>query len=315
MATTDQPSQLRSLMTAETPQTPPSALSGHRAYEEDIGALEIYKSYMRSPYLSRKHSSYFQVYTDLFEPYRHKELTFVEVGVMNGGSLFMWRDYFGPKARIIGIDLNPGARRWERDGFEIFIGSQSDPTFWQSVLQATGPVDIVLDDGGHTFEQQIVTVDSCIPHIREGGLIVVEDTHTSYYEEFGYPTKYSFIEWTKRLIDNINSRAPRVNVSLLPYKRSIYSISIFQSIVCFSIRPSRCHDSQPTSNEGASVGAVDFRYDGSSVGTVQGLFRDIADRFPVLRRIRPIKLIWTVVRSRHSAFITRRNLRRLGNFF
>lgn len=287
----------------------------HRPYEQDIGSLDIYKSYMRSPYLSHKHSSYFQVYTELFEPYRHKAFTFLEVGVKDGGSLFMWRDYFGPKARIIGVDLNPGAKRWEQDGFEIFIGSQSDPKFWHSIFEATGPVDVVLDDGGHTFEQQIVTVDSCIPHIREGGLMVVEDTHTSYYEEFGYPTKYSFIEWTKRLIDNVNSRAPRVNISELPYKKSIYSISVFQSIVCFSIRPSRCQGSQPTVNEGVSVGAEDFRYEGSSVGTVQGQFKNIADRFPVLRRIAPVKLLWTLIRSRHAAYVNRRNLKRRGSFF
>src|SRR5581483_8689849 len=140
---------------------------------QDLGPLEVYQSYMRSPYLSRKHSSYFQTYTDLFERYRGKELTFVEIGVMDGGSLFMWRDYLGPKARIIGIELNPGAKRWQQDGFEIFTGSQSDPQFWRSFFQTVGPGHVRPDDGGHTFEQQIVTVHSCIPNVRDGGMIVV----------------------------------------------------------------------------------------------------------------------------------------------
>ena len=92
-----------------------------------LDSLDIYKSYLASPYLSLKHSAYFQVYEELLGKYRNQNITFVEVGVLNGGSLFMWRHFFGPKARIIGIDFNPLAKRWEDDGFEIHIGSQSDP--------------------------------------------------------------------------------------------------------------------------------------------------------------------------------------------
>ena len=44
----------------------------------------------------------------------------------------MWKEYFGEQARIIGIDLNPEAKRLEHEGFEIFIGSQSDKNFWSS---------------------------------------------------------------------------------------------------------------------------------------------------------------------------------------
>ncbi len=111
-----------------------------------------YKSYLKSPIRSIKHSTYFDTYDDLFSRYRNKEITFVEIGVAAGGSLFMWRDFFGPKSRIIGIDFNPNAKTWEKDGFEIFIGSQSDESFWQDFIKKVGAVDILLDDGGHTFE-------------------------------------------------------------------------------------------------------------------------------------------------------------------
>lgn len=231
-----------------------------RFYEKDIGDLDIYESYKRSPYRSIKHSSYFQVYAELLDRYRDKEIIFVEVGVLNGGSLFMWRDYFGSKVRIIGIDFNPMAKQWESDGFEIFIGSQSDPLFWKELFNKIGDVDIILDDGGHTYEQQIVTAHECIPHIRNGGLLIVEDTHTSYLKAFGYPSKYSFIEWAKKLIDNINSRFPAIKVSSLPYKNSVFSISFYESIVCFKIQRDKCFESAPTSNDGRSVNAEDFSY-------------------------------------------------------
>lgn len=81
----------------------------------------------------------------------------------------MWRDYFGASARIIGIDLNPISKKWEKDGFEIYIGNQSDPLFWREIFEKIGDVDIVLDDGGHTYEQQIITAHECIPNIRDGG--------------------------------------------------------------------------------------------------------------------------------------------------
>jgi len=243
-------------MTSNTlPETQPI-----KPYEDDIGQLDIYECYKKSPYLSNKHSSYFQVYAELLEPYRNKPITFIEVGVLNGGSLFMWREYFGAKARIIGIEFNPLAKRWESEGFDIFIGSQSDGVFWDDVFNKIGDVDIVLDDGGHTYEQQIVTAHKCIPHIKDGGLLIVEDTHTSYFKDFGYPTKYSFIEWTKMLIDNINSRFPSVEASALPYKNSIYSISIFESIVSFKIQRDKCFESAPTTNGGTSLNAKDFRH-------------------------------------------------------
>lgn len=87
-----------------------------------------YKSFSNSGHNSIKNTTYFQTYDDLFSCYRNKEITFAEVGVLGGSSLFMWRDFFGPKARIIGIDLNSKAKKWG-SRFEIFIDSQSDQEF------------------------------------------------------------------------------------------------------------------------------------------------------------------------------------------
>ena len=93
---------------------------------------DIEKIFHQSPYKSTKHSSYFHSYEKVFSRFIDKEIIFVEVGVLGGGSLFMWRDYFGKKARIIGIDNNPAAKMWEEHGFEIFIGDQSNENFWEN---------------------------------------------------------------------------------------------------------------------------------------------------------------------------------------
>ena len=97
-----------------------------------------YKAFMNSPYRSIKHKSYFDVYDTLLEEYVGKDITFVEIGVLDGGSLFMWREFFGPEARIIGVDLNPNAKKWEEEGFEIFIGDQSDKLFWKKFFNKGG---------------------------------------------------------------------------------------------------------------------------------------------------------------------------------
>ena len=105
----------------------------------------------------------------LFSKYVNKKLVFVEIGVLDGGSLIMWRKYFGNKARIIGIDLNPNAKKIAKNNkIEIFIGNQADPDFWKSFFKKVGKIDILLDDGGHTNKQQILTSTN-VKHIRDGG--------------------------------------------------------------------------------------------------------------------------------------------------
>ena len=228
--------------------------------QQELNNLEIYKSYLKSPYLSLKHSAYFQVYEELLSPYRNKKITFVEVGVLNGGSLFMWRDFFGPEVRIIGIDFNPLAKRWEKDGFEIHIGSQSDPKFWANFYNKVGMVDILLDDGGHTNEQQIVTTHQSIPFIRDGGLLIVEDVHASYFKDFGNPSKYSFINYAKLFIDGINARFTGVEVVKDMFRDAVYSAHFYDSIVAFRVDRPKCFVSSWTSNEGQTFEAEDYRH-------------------------------------------------------
>src|SRR5210317_1866748 len=109
-----------------------------------------FKAFVKSKYLSLKYKNYFPIYDQLLSKYRNKKIIFVEIGVFSGGSLFMWRNFFGKKAKIIGIDLNPDIQKFSKYGFEIVIGDQSSKKFWINFFKKYGKVDIVLDDGGHT---------------------------------------------------------------------------------------------------------------------------------------------------------------------
>ena len=164
---------------------------------------DLLNFFKQSKYYSLKYKNYFPIYEKLFAKFRGKKITFVEIGVLSGGSLFMWKNYFGNDARIIGIELNPEAKKFEKEGFEIFIGNQADENFWKDFFEKVGEVDIILDDGGHTNFQQIVTCCSCIPFIKDNGLMVVEDVFHSYGLSYGAkgfynPSKYSFINFCKK---------------------------------------------------------------------------------------------------------------------
>lgn len=250
-----------------------------------LDRFDIYASYRRSRYLSLKHASYFQVYEELLSRYRNRKCTFVEVGVSNGGSLFMWRDYLGPEARVIGIDLNPLAGKWSEEGFEIHIGNQADPRFWENFFAVVGDVDVVLDDGGHTNEQQIVTAHACIPHIRDGGMLIVEDTHASYLKLFGNPSRYSFMNYAKRTMDRINARFPGLHASGDAWEKCVYSMCVYESIVCFNVDRERCFVNSPTSNDGITSDARDFRHEGAGAGGVVRLRNVLRRRFGFLARI------------------------------
>jgi hypothetical protein len=101
----------------------------------------------------------------------------LEVGVFSGGSLGMWRDYFGSGCRIYGVDLMKECRKHEADGVRIFIGDQGDREFWKQVRAEMPVVDIVIDDASHWFEHQIVTLEELLPHIRPGGVYACEDIY------------------------------------------------------------------------------------------------------------------------------------------
>lgn len=268
----------------------------------------LFEIYRAGTYLSVKHSSYFQVYERLLARFVGKRITFVEIGILNGGSLFMWREYFGDQARIIGLDLNPEAVKWRDYGFEIFIGDQSKPEFWKQFFQEVGSVDVLLDDGGHTNLQQIYTMQGVVDRINDGGLLIVEDTHCSYFREFGNPSKYSFIEYAKRLVDHVNARHPAVQPPLRDLSDRTYCISFFESIVAFEIDRRLCSKSSLTTNHGISLGMKDFRYDES----LTARFVERADR-----RLKTLPFLWRLRRHLPLAFWLTAKLqnRKLRRFF
>jgi len=222
-----------------------------------MGTAEIFLHLRQK---TTKWSNYFAIYDELLGRYVGKEFVFVEIGVLNGGSLRMWREFFGKKARIIGIDINPVAKMMEQEGFEIFIGDQASPRFWTEFMEQVGPIDVLLDDGGHTNRQQIMTVKNCVAHIRDGGLLLVEDVHASYMASFGNPSNYSFMNFAKKIADEMNRRNPYVSVARSNvYAHTVHAVTFFDSIVCFHVNREFCQRSRQVNVGTEEIGAIDFR--------------------------------------------------------
>lgn len=177
---------------------------------------------------------YFDIYDKHFSQYRGKPVNILEIGVFQGGSLQMWKHYFGDKANIYGVDINPVCKEFEEKNIKIFIGSQSDRKFLRELKKAIPQVDILIDDGGHTMKQQIVTFEELFGHIKHDGIYLCEDVHTSYWIKFGggHKRRGTFIEYSKNLIDRLNAyHSEQRSLKANTFTESVNSIHYYDSVV------------------------------------------------------------------------------------
>src|SRR5437899_12826681 len=161
-----------------------------------------------------KWAHYFPIYDRHFSWYANKSLTFLEIGVAKGGSLQMWQRYFGPLAKIVGIDLNPKCKEHEAPGIFVRVGDQSDPAFLQSLIDEFGAPDVVLDDGSHQMHHIVATFNFLYQRLPKNGVYMVEDLHTAYWKEYGggKDEPGSFVNVAKHFIDQLNADHTRGEV-------------------------------------------------------------------------------------------------------
>jgi SAM-dependent methyltransferase len=182
-----------------------------------------------------KWAHYFPIYERHFCSYVGKPFLFVEIGCGNGGSLQMWKKYFGPYARIVGIDVNPKCKEYEEEQISIRIGNQCDEGFLQSIVDEFGTPDVVLDDGSHIMGDVLSSFRFLYPRLDDTGIYVVEDLHTAYWDEYGggLGREGTFIEKCKILIDELNADHSRGEVAPTDFTRSTLSMHFYDSMAVF----------------------------------------------------------------------------------
>lgn len=187
--------------------------------------------------LIHKWDHYFDIYDKYFSEYRGKEINFLEIGISHGGSLQIWREYFGPNANIYAFDINEECIKFEENKTKIFIGSQDDEAFLRELKNKLPDLDILLDDGGHTMSQQLKTFKNLFKKVKDTGIYMVEDTHTSYWPAYhgGLRNKSSFIEFSKSLIDEMHAWQIEFEktMPITDITKSVTGISFHDSIIVF----------------------------------------------------------------------------------
>ena len=170
---------------------------------------------------------YFPVYERHLERFRHRPVRVLEIGVFSGGSLEMWRSYFGTNATILGVDIDEACLAYAGPGIEIAIGDQSDPTFWAAVLADRPPFDIVIDDGGHQTDQQVATIEALLPNMAPGGVYICEDVH---HEQNGFA---AYVAGLARNLHAMPAIEPggRLRVAASSFQKAVGSIHIYPYLI------------------------------------------------------------------------------------
>ncbi|CAF1027612.1 unnamed protein product [Adineta ricciae] len=213
--------------------------------KSEITLTELDSKYLTSK--GRLHH-YTRFYEHYLSKYRNTYFRLLEIGLGCGMawgvgvSAALWREYFGPMADIHFIEYDKQCgEKWSKQigqqlNITIHYGSQDDKSFLQSFAENfTNSFDVIIDDGGHRMIQQINSLAILFPTaLRSGGIYSVEDLYTSYLTEYdgGYLKSSTFIEYLKKLIDDIQSKSPTYKQSVLG--RLVHSLEISDKICLFT---------------------------------------------------------------------------------
>lgn len=182
-----------------------------------------------------KMDHYLEIYDRLLLEWQGRDVSFLEIGVYKGGSIRMWRDFWGPQSKLTFVDIDPACAALALDGTVVEIGDQTDRTFLEHISRTYGPFDVIVDDGGHKMDHQNISFRHLWPSLKNHGLYIVEDTHTSYWPGFGggFKEPNSFIEKCKALVDYMHSWYTDQD-DIFPYHAAaaqVHSIQFFDSLV------------------------------------------------------------------------------------
>jgi len=204
---------------------------------------------------SDKWEHYFAIYDHLLAGRYGQKINYLEIGVQKGGGLETVRKLFAPGSRLVGLDVDPNCKGLETDGIadRMFVGSQSDNVILKSLAAYCPEFDVILDDGSHIQEHMISTFIRLFPSLAQGGVYIIEDTHTCYSPEhqqsfYGLGIYDYFKGLSERLnldfIDpgmrKIRYKKPREKRDAIRQEpdicREIFSIEFFDSVIAIRKR-------------------------------------------------------------------------------
>lgn len=198
--------------------------------------------------------NYTKVYAKYFKPLQNKSINFLEIGIAKGNSVKLWEWYF-PKAELHFMDITNAYIEYKSARSHYHFIDQADFAGQQAFAQTVDGFDIIIDDGGHRMEQQITSFLALFPYVKSGGMYIIEDLHTSYWQSYGsYGSPEApqsgpgtCVDFLQKLVDDLNYTAartlcanfdkisPQLRSSLTYTQANIDSIHFYQSL-CIIIK-------------------------------------------------------------------------------
>ena len=131
-------------------------------------------------------NGYLQWYDPILQPLIGQKITLLELGVLHGGSLRLWRDYF-PGGTVVGIDRHLPNDVADEERIHMFQGRQDDTAFLSDVARKTAPsgFDVIIDDASHIGSATKVAFWHLFDnHLKSSGLYAIEDWGTGYWDDW-----------------------------------------------------------------------------------------------------------------------------------
>jgi hypothetical protein len=99
-----------------------------------------------------------------------------------GASLRMWRDYF-PNAQIVGCDILENVQ-FTDDNITTYVTDQSNVESLNKLIENIGSPDVILDDGSHIEEHQVISFKTLWKTIKPGGIYIIEDVCIDWIKRY-----------------------------------------------------------------------------------------------------------------------------------
>jgi tetratricopeptide (TPR) repeat protein len=122
------------------------------------------------------------VYEEVFSPFVDQPIVLLELGIREGGSLLMWRDYF-QFGSIVGLDVHPSPIADVSGRIHTYQGYQEDLQLLDRIASERAPegYSIVIDDASHRGDLTRITFEHVFHnHLKPGGVYVIEDWQSGY---------------------------------------------------------------------------------------------------------------------------------------
>jgi hypothetical protein len=184
-----------------------------------------------------KWQHYFEIYDRHFSKFRNKPVNVLEIGIYSGGSLRMWKSYFGASCIVYGVDMEENCRAYEAQGVRVFIGDQADRNFWRRFKQEAPKIDCVIDDGGHTSLQQLTSFEELFPHLSPGGIYLCEDIHGAMSYFSAYVSGLSCQLHACPIDADLTNDERRLFAKASPFQSAVHSIHVYPFIAIIEKRP------------------------------------------------------------------------------